>query len=164
MSKQSERHVPVLLKDAIEFLNVRAGGTIADCTLGLAGHASEIARRLGSGGHLIGFDRDPEALALAKARLDQVVEELGGDAPRITLIGEAFSSIAGHVAPASLDGLLADFGGEQGKEAGDDDDEPDGEHAEGPRSGGDIGECGARGKEHAENAGNQPFGRGFRRR
>jgi 16S rRNA (cytosine1402-N4)-methyltransferase len=110
MSNQNERHVPVLLKDAIEFLNVRAGGTIADCTLGLAGHAGEIARRLGSTGHLIGFDRDPEALALAKARLDQVVEELGSDAPRITLIGEAFSSIAGHVAPASLDGLLADFG------------------------------------------------------
>jgi 16S rRNA (cytosine1402-N4)-methyltransferase len=110
MTSRSERHVPVLLKDAIELLNVRAGGTVADCTLGLAGHASEIARRLGSNGHLIGFDRDPEALALAKARLDQVVEELGSDAPRITLIGEAFSSIAGHVAPASLDGLLADFG------------------------------------------------------
>ncbi len=110
MTSRSERHVPVLLKDAIEFLNVRAGGTIADCTLGLAGHASEIARRLGPNGHLIGFDRDPEALALAKARLDQVVEELGGNAPQITLIGEAFSSIAEHVKPASLDGLLADFG------------------------------------------------------
>ena len=77
MSKQSERHVPVLLQDAIQFLNVRAGSVIADCTLGLAGHAAEIARRLGPQGRLIGFDRDPEALELAKSRLDQVVEELG---------------------------------------------------------------------------------------
>jgi 16S rRNA (cytosine1402-N4)-methyltransferase len=110
MTKQSERHVPVLLKDAIEFLNVRAGGTYADCTLGLAGHSAEIAGRLGPTGHLIGFDRDPEALDLAKARLDRVREELGSEAPQITLIGEAFSSIAEHVKPASLDGLLADFG------------------------------------------------------
>ena len=37
MSTRSERHVPVLLQDAIQFLNVRAGSVIADCTLGLAG-------------------------------------------------------------------------------------------------------------------------------
>jgi len=110
MSTQSERHVPVLLKDAIEFLNVRAGCTIADCTLGLAGHASDIARRLGPDGRLIGFDRDPEALVLAKSRLDRVSEELGSQAPRTTLIDEAFSSIASHVEPGSLDGILADFG------------------------------------------------------
>jgi 16S rRNA (cytosine1402-N4)-methyltransferase len=110
MSKQSERHVPVLLQDAIQFLNVRAGSVIADCTLGLAGHAAEIARRLGPRGRLIGFDRDPEALELAKARLDQVASELGSQAPQITFIGEAFSSISEHVLPASLDGILADFG------------------------------------------------------
>ena len=107
---KSERHVPVLLKDAIELLNLRAGGVIADCTLGLAGHAAEIIRRLGPQGRLIGFDRDPEALDLAKARLDEVAGELGSQAPQITLIGEAFSSIAKHVEPASLDGILADFG------------------------------------------------------
>ena len=110
MSTRSERHVPVLLQDAIQFLNVREGSVIADCTLGLAGHAAEIARRLGPQGRLIGFDRDPEALELAKARLDQVVDELGSQAPHITLIGEAFSSIKDHVEPASLDGILADFG------------------------------------------------------
>ena len=110
MSKQSERHVPVLLQDAIQFLNVRAGSVIADCTLGLAGHAAEIARRLGPEGKVIGFDRDPEALELAKARLDQVALELGSQAPHITLIGEAFSSISNHVEPGSLDGILADFG------------------------------------------------------
>jgi 16S rRNA (cytosine1402-N4)-methyltransferase len=110
MSTRNERHVPVLLQDAIQFLNVRAGSVIADCTLGLAGHAAEIARRLGPQGRLIGFDRDPEALALAKGRLDQVVQELGSQAPQLTLIGEAFSSISSHLEPASLDGILADFG------------------------------------------------------
>ena len=110
MSTRSERHVPVLLQDAIQFLNVRAGSVIADCTLGLAGHAAEIVRRLGPKGRLIGFDRDPEALELAKARLDQVASELGSQAPHITLIGEAFSSISSQVEPTSLDGILADFG------------------------------------------------------
>jgi 16S rRNA (cytosine1402-N4)-methyltransferase len=65
---------------------------------------------LGPKGHLIGFDRDTEALALAKARLDRVCEELGSEAPKITLVDEAFSSIARHVKPAAVDGLLADFG------------------------------------------------------
>ncbi|MGB6191377.1 MAG: 16S rRNA (cytosine(1402)-N(4))-methyltransferase RsmH [Terracidiphilus sp.] len=110
MTKSGERHVPVLLKQAIEFLNLPAGAVIADCTLGLAGHAMEIARRIGPEGHLIGFDRDPEALELAAARLAEVTSELGSQAPRITLVGEAFSAIARHVAPASLDGILADFG------------------------------------------------------
>jgi 16S rRNA (cytosine1402-N4)-methyltransferase len=59
---------------------------------------------------LIGFDRDGEALELARAKLAGVAEELAGNAPRITLVNEPFSSIAGHVKPASLDGLLADFG------------------------------------------------------
>ena len=110
MSKTNERHVPVLLQDAIELLNVRVGSVIADCTLGLAGHAAEIIRRLGPNGRLIGFDRDPEALELAKARLDHLAAELGEEAPQIELIGEAFSSIGRHVKPASLDGILADFG------------------------------------------------------
>jgi len=110
MMNPTERHVPVLFKEAIEFLNVSPSGTYVDCTLGLAGHAEGIARRLGPKGHLVGFDRDPEALALAKARLDRVCEELGSQAPKVTLIGEAFSTIARHLEAASVNGLLADFG------------------------------------------------------
>ncbi len=50
-------------------------------------------------------------MALAKVRLDRVRERDGQPRRRqITLIGEAFSSIARHVKPASVDGLLADFG------------------------------------------------------
>ena len=110
MTNTSGRHVSVLLKETIDFLRVRPGGTYVDCTLGLAGHAAAVARLLGAQGHLIGFDRDPEALALAKEKLDAVCAELGAQAPKITLVAQAFSSIAGHVKPASLDGLLADFG------------------------------------------------------
>ena len=110
MTKSTERHVPVLFQETMDFLRVRPGGTYVDCTLGMAGHAAGIARLLGPKGRLIGFDRDPEALELAKAKLDRVCEELGAEAPQITLVGEAFSSIAEHVKPASLDGLMADFG------------------------------------------------------
>ena len=110
MTKSTERHVPVLFQETIDSLRVRPGGTYVDCTLGMAGHAAGIARLLGPKGRLIGFDRDPEALELAKAKLDRVCEELGAEAPQITLVGEAFSSIEEHVEPASLDGLMADFG------------------------------------------------------
>jgi 16S rRNA (cytosine1402-N4)-methyltransferase len=110
MNKSTERHAPVLFHEAINLLRVQPGATVVDCTVGLAGHSAGIAKLLGSQGHLIGFDRDPEALALAKAKLDAVCQELGSEAPRVTLIGEAFSSIESHLQPASVDALLADFG------------------------------------------------------
>ena len=71
------RHVPVLLEEVLEYLNVRPGGVICDATLGLAGHSSAIARRLGGKGKLIAFDRDPEAMEAAKVRLEEVKAELG---------------------------------------------------------------------------------------
>ena len=110
MTNPNIRHVPVLLTETMEFLTVHPGSTIADCTLGLAGHSAEIVRRLGPKGRLIAFDRDPEALTLAREKLDEVSSELGNQAPQIMLIGEPFSSIAQHIAPGTLDGLLADFG------------------------------------------------------
>jgi 16S rRNA (cytosine1402-N4)-methyltransferase len=110
MTGQRARHVPVLFDVAIDLLRVRPEGTYVDCTLGLAGHAEGIVRRLGSAGRLIGFDRDPEALELAKAGLDRVRGEMGSQPPAVTLVDEAFSSIARHVEPQSVDGLLADFG------------------------------------------------------
>ena len=110
MTGNKPRHVPVLLEVTMDFLRIRPDGTYADCTLGLAGHAEGILRRLGPKGKLIGFDRDPEALELATERLNRVREELGSQAAEVRLIGEAFSTIAGHVEPGTLDGLLADFG------------------------------------------------------
>ncbi len=104
------RHVPVLLEDAIRYLNVRAGGTYVDATLGLAGHSAAIAGKLGGKGRLIGFDRDPEALEIAQSRLQSLGQELGGAMPEVILHGEQFSALGQWVEEGSLDGLLADFG------------------------------------------------------
>jgi 16S rRNA (cytosine1402-N4)-methyltransferase len=106
----SPRHVPVLLEEVLEYLNVRPGGAICDATLGLAGHSSEIAKRLGGKGKLIGFDRDPEAMAMARARLEELKAELRAEMPEVVLEARAFSEAANVIKPGSLDGLLADFG------------------------------------------------------
>ena len=103
-------HVPVLLKEAIDFLAVKRGGTYLDATVGLGGHSYEIARRLGAPGHLIGFDKDPAALEMARGKL-QAAGWTGEDARlSITLIHASFAEVGERVAPASLDGILADLG------------------------------------------------------
>jgi 16S rRNA (cytosine1402-N4)-methyltransferase len=107
---KSPRHVPVLLEEVLEYLDVRPGGVICDATLGLAGHSSEIVKRLGGRGKLIAFDRDPEAMEAAKARLEEVKAELGKEMPEVVYIAKAFSDAASEIEPGSLDGLLADFG------------------------------------------------------
>jgi 16S rRNA (cytosine1402-N4)-methyltransferase len=104
------RHVPVLLEEVLEYLNVRPGGVICDATLGFAGHSLEIAKRLGGRGKLIGFDRDPEAMAAARSRLEEVKAELGDAMPEVVLEPRAFSEASSVIEPGSLDGLLADFG------------------------------------------------------
>lgn len=53
-------HVPVLLQEAVEALNLRADGTYIDCTFGGGGHAREILKQLGEGGRLIAFDQDAD--------------------------------------------------------------------------------------------------------
>ena len=109
-------HVPVLLKEAIDFLNVRRGGTYIDCTVGLGGHSYEIAKRLGAPGHLIGLDKDPAALERAKGVLSRsslVVGQNEGqpaDWPKISLRHQSFGEIANDQRPATIDGLLADIG------------------------------------------------------
>jgi 16S rRNA (cytosine1402-N4)-methyltransferase len=107
---ERERHVPVLLKEAIRYLNVKPGGTYCDATLGLAGHSTAIARQLGPRGKLIAFDRDPEAMALARERLDALRETLGPAMPEVVLHDVEFSQAEKLLEPESLDGLLADFG------------------------------------------------------
>ena len=98
-------HVPVFLKEAIDFLAVKRGGTYLDATVGLGGHSYEIAKRLGAPGHLIGFDKDPAALERAREKLTALDES-----PEITLIHGSFAEVAERIAPASLDGLMADLG------------------------------------------------------
>jgi 16S rRNA (cytosine1402-N4)-methyltransferase len=101
-------HVPVLLKEAIDFLAVKRGGTYLDATVGLGGHSYEIARRLGAPGHLIGFDKDPAALEIAGRRLQGTGRT--GNWPQITLIHGSFAEVGERVAPASVDGMMADLG------------------------------------------------------
>jgi 16S rRNA (cytosine1402-N4)-methyltransferase len=116
-------HVPVLLKEAIDFLAVTRGGTYLDATVGLGGHSFEIAKRLGAPGHLIGFDKDPAALAIARKILvispsslvlseGQRTNDEGrvGDWPTVTLMHASFAEVGERIPPASLDGLLADLG------------------------------------------------------
>jgi 16S rRNA (cytosine1402-N4)-methyltransferase len=106
------RHVPVLLKEAIDFLSVRHGGTYIDATVGLGGHSYEIAKRLGAAGHLIGLDKDPAALEMAGVRLraSGFSEAESGDWPEITLLHRSFAEIAKGQKAASIDGILADLG------------------------------------------------------
>src|SRR5579864_1777497 len=104
------QHVPVLLEESLEFLAVHPGGVYADATLGLGGHSAEIARRLGAKGKLIAFDRDPEAMSKAQAKLTAVADELGAEMPTVEYVSRPFSEMAEVIAPGALDGLLADFG------------------------------------------------------
>ena len=104
------QHVPVLLEESLRYLDVRRGGVYADATLGLGGHSAEIVKRLGPQGKLIAFDRDPEAMAKAQARLAAVADELGPEMPAVQYVSRPFSEIAEEIAPGTLDGLLADFG------------------------------------------------------
>jgi 16S rRNA (cytosine1402-N4)-methyltransferase len=122
----SAHHVPVLLQEAIDFLNVRRGGTYIDATVGLGGHSYEIAKRLGAPGHLIGFDKDPAALGVARERLtagsltalsspggDEMLarndRELG-DWPTVELKQGSFAELANDQRAQTIDGLLADIG------------------------------------------------------
>jgi 16S rRNA (cytosine1402-N4)-methyltransferase len=122
-------HVPVLLKEAIDFLAVKRGGTYLDATVGLGGHSYEIAKRLGAPGHLIGIDKDPAALNVAQVKLapvdsrssfvvgEPVSERLTThdqrpdlDWPTITLLHGSFAELANDLGAASIDGLIADLG------------------------------------------------------
>jgi 16S rRNA (cytosine1402-N4)-methyltransferase len=122
-SHLSPNHVPVLLKEAIDFLNVRRGGTYIDATVGLGGHSYEIAKRLGAPGHLIGLDKDPAALERAKAVLGvgssvsgesdgqlAKTHDLRPDWPRITLLQCSFAEAGERFSRNFADGLLADIG------------------------------------------------------
>ena len=99
-------HEPVLMREVLEALDVRPGQTVVDCTLGRAGHAREIAARLGPGGLLVGTDVDPRNLEFARERLR--------DAPcRVRLFHANFAELGDVLAEVGVkhvDGVLADLG------------------------------------------------------
>jgi 16S rRNA (cytosine1402-N4)-methyltransferase len=101
-------HVPVLLKEAIDFLAIRRGGTYIDATVGLGGHSYEIAKRLGAQGRLIAVDKDQAALERAVASLQSPVAS--EDWPTIELRHGSFADLANDQRPSTIDGLLGDLG------------------------------------------------------
>ena len=100
-----DMHRPVLIREAVEFLNVQADGIYIDATLGAGGHAQEILKRLGSG-RLLGLDRDPQALEVAGNKLADFGEKL------IMQHGNFAQIDALHAASGLplVDGVLADLG------------------------------------------------------
>lgn len=71
MHVENFNHVPVLLNECLEGLNIKPNGIYVDGTLGGAGHSREIAKRISNEGLLLGIDRDQEAICVAQERLKE---------------------------------------------------------------------------------------------
>ena len=67
-------HYSVMLSEAIEGLNIKEDGIYVDCTLGYAGHSSEILKRL-KRGFLFAFDQDKEAINYSEKKLSEIKKE-----------------------------------------------------------------------------------------
>lgn len=103
---KNKRHVPVLLDEVLEGLNIQPDGVYVDATFGRGGHSSAILQRLDSDGRLLAFDRDPEAI-------EQLDESLGED-PRFELVNGEFAELKPYAIERQLlgkvAGLLLDLG------------------------------------------------------
>ena len=98
-------HTSVMLKEAVDGLDVRPGGVYVDGTAGGGGHSFEIASRLGGTGRLICIDQDPDAIAAATKRLEGF--------NNVTIVRSNFSSIKGVLMQLGVfkaDGVLLDLG------------------------------------------------------
>lgn len=94
-------HVPVLLKESIDGLNLRPDGIYVDVTFGGGGHSREILSRLGDNGRLLGFDQDEDA-----------EQNIIGD-PRFTFVRSNFRYLRNflrYYGIKQVDGILADLG------------------------------------------------------
>jgi len=99
----SPAHLPVLFAEVLDGLRVRADGVYLDGTFGRGGHARGILQRLGASGRLLLMDKDPAAIAVARA-------EFGADA-RVSIRHGSFADLWEWEAVASgLDGVLLDLG------------------------------------------------------
>ena len=99
------KHIPVLLNETLEGLNIKPNGIYVDCTMGGAGHSSEILKRL-KNGHLYCFDQDEMVIEKSKKRL----EEVGSN---FTIIKDNFVNIKNALAEIGItkvDGILYDLG------------------------------------------------------
>ena len=100
------KHYSVLLEETIEHLNIRPDGIYVDGTLGGAGHASEVAKRLSEKGRLIGIDQDADAIRAAGERLKPF-----GD--KVTIIRSNYANMKEELHAISIehvDGIVLDLG------------------------------------------------------
>ncbi len=105
----SFHHIPVLLAECLDGLNIKQTGVYLDCTLGGAGHSCEILKRLGPDGLLIGIDRDSDALEAAEQCLSSVETQ----ARFCCLHGnfhDATALLENTGIDRSIDGILVDLG------------------------------------------------------
>ncbi|MCY1277129.1 Ribosomal RNA small subunit methyltransferase H [compost metagenome] len=102
----SFRHITVLLEEAVEGLALREDGCYLDGTFGRGGHSRLILERLGPGGRLLGFDKDPQAIATGQA--------LAADDGRFVIVQRSFAELGDEVRQRGLegkvDGVLLDLG------------------------------------------------------
>lgn len=101
MTNTETYHIPVLLQESIDGLDIKPGGVYVDVTFGGGGHSREILRRLGSQGHLYGFDQDEDA------------EKNVLDDNRFTFVRSNFRYLRNwmrYFGVEHVDGLLADLG------------------------------------------------------
>lgn len=100
------KHYSVLLEETIENLNIKPDGIYVDGTLGGAGHASQVAKRLSEKGCLIGIDQDADAIKAASERLAPF-----GD--RITIIRSNYANMKEElhrIGVEHVDGIVLDLG------------------------------------------------------
>lgn len=102
----SFRHITVLLDEAVDGLAVRADGCYLDGTFGRGGHSRLILERLGPDGRLLGFDKDPLAIATGNA--------LAAEDGRFVVVQRSFAEMGEEAAARGLagkvDGILLDLG------------------------------------------------------
>ena len=102
-------HLPVLLHEVLDHLDLRPGLTVVDGTVGAGGHSSKIAARIAPTGRLIGLDRDPMMLAFAKEKL-ALVSDLSS---LISLVQSSYADLPEVLHSHGLtqiDRLLVDLG------------------------------------------------------
>jgi 16S rRNA (cytosine1402-N4)-methyltransferase len=106
MALTAVRHHPVMVDRVVELLRPHPGGVYLDATLGLGGHAERLLAASAPDGRVIGLDRDPDALALAR-------ERLAGAGDRLVAVGASFADlaeVAERLGVTAVDGVLYDLG------------------------------------------------------
>ena len=100
-----EEHIPVLLNEVIEGLNIKPSGIYLDLTVGRGGHSSEILSRLTTG-RLIALDQDEEAIIASQKRLEKISSNFKIIRSNFSLLDEVLNSEG----VKEVDGILMDLG------------------------------------------------------